>query len=107
MLFRALHAVALLLWCDLSYAEERALMSDPDYGFDRAGGDYRNFTPRTSDPTLCEEACANDAQCLAWSYVKPHSVKGPHPECWLKNIVPDKKEVSHVVSGTKIYRSNP
>jgi hypothetical protein len=107
MLVGALHAVALLLCCDLGCAGEPATMSDPDYGFDRAGGDYRNFAPRTSDPTLCEEACANDTRCLAWSYVKPHSAKGPHPACWLKNIVPDRKEVSHVVSGIKIHRASP
>jgi PAN domain len=106
ILSRAFCAMAFLLCCGLSYADEPAAMSDPDYGFDRFGGDYRNFPPRTSDPTLCEEACAYDTRCAAWSYVKPHSVKGPNPECWLKNVVADKREVSHVVSGVKIYHPN-
>ena len=66
---RVLFATAAVLWGSLSYAGEPAVMSNPDYGFDRQMGDYWDFIPITSDPTLCEEACAKDPLCLAWSYV--------------------------------------
>jgi hypothetical protein len=82
-------------------AEEGVSMSDPDYGFDRAGGDYRNFELKTSDPTLCQDACAADPKCRAWAYVKPHTVQGPRPVCWLKDQVFNKREVAHCVSGVK------
>jgi PAN domain-containing protein len=100
--FQALWGVVgLVLWCHPCYGSESAAMSDPDYGFDRAGGDYRHLDLKTSDPTLCEDACASDSRCVAWSYVRPHTVKGPRPTCWLKNSVPEKREVAHCVSGTK------
>jgi hypothetical protein len=105
--FQILCWTAGMLLCQLSSGSERAKMSEPDYGFDRAGGDYRRLDLRTSDPTLCEEACANDARCVAWTYVKPHTVKGPRPTCWLKSSVPEKREVSHCVTGIKIQSSEP
>ena len=97
-----LSAIALSILCQAAHADELTSMSEPDYGFDRQGKDYRDFVPATSDPTLCAEACAKEIQCLAWSYNKPHSVKGAPPHCWLKNAVPDKQAVSHAVSGIKI-----
>ena len=99
---RVLCATAGVLWCHLYYAGELATMSDPDYGFDRPMGDYADFVPRTPDPTLCEDTCANDSRCVAWSYVRPHSVKGANVDCYLKNTMPGKQEVVHAVSGIKI-----
>lgn len=96
----SLFAIA-LAFCPAAHASDPSYMSEPDYGFDRQGKDYRDFIPATSDPTLCAEACAAEIQCAAWTYNKPHSVKGASPHCWLKIAVPAKQAVSHAVSGTK------
>ena len=85
----------------IARANEHIKMSEPDYGFDRQGSDYRDFPLQNSDPTLCEEACARETRCVAWSYNKPHSVKGAEPHCWLKDAAPKKQAAPHAVSGIK------
>jgi 1-phosphatidylinositol phosphodiesterase len=54
---------------------------------DRPGSDYRNFDLRAPRPEMCRDACWNEPQCRAFTYVRP-GVQGPHARCWLKNIVP-------------------
>jgi len=100
--FKTLCAVGAMLLCQSSSGSEPSKMSDPDYGFDRAGGDYRRLFLKTSDPTLCEDECANDPRCVAWTYVKPHTAKGPRPTCFLKSSVREERAVSHCVTGIKI-----
>ena len=57
-------------------------------GMNRPGGDYHSFWLDRADPALCAEACVNDTQCLAWTYVNP-GVQGDQAKCWLKDVVPD------------------
>ena len=52
------------------------------------GGDYRHFIPPAADAQLCQQACQSDTQCKAWTYVKPDTVQGPQPNCWLKQTIP-------------------
>jgi len=52
------------------------------------GGDFRHLSPAVDDPSLCQKACQDDAQCQAWTYVKPNTVQGPQPNCWLKQTAP-------------------
>jgi hypothetical protein len=54
-----------------------------EFGFDRYGGDYRQFDT-TSDPhgKSCEHACETDAGCRAWTYVRPGYV-GNSAVCYL------------------------
>ena len=52
---------------------------------DRPGGDYHNFDIR-GGPAACQSACANDRQCIAWTFVHPN-VQGASQRCWLKNNV--------------------
>ena len=54
---------------------------------DRPGGDYHNFVLTKPQPNECRKACKSDAQCLAYTYVKP-GVQGAQARCWLKNTVP-------------------
>ncbi len=68
---------------------------------DRPGADYGHIIPAAADPALCQKACQDDAQCKAWTYVKPNTVQGPSPNCWLKHIVPAANRNSCCVSGTK------
>lgn len=71
-------------------------------GVDRPGQDYKNFDLGTSiagfDP--CKSACAADANCKAWTFVKP-GVQGPQARCWLKSGVPPPRPNGCCVSGVK------
>ena len=58
-----------------------------EFDTDRRGGDYKNFDLPEARYELCQAACANDANCLAFTYVKP-GVQGSSARCWLKNSVP-------------------
>jgi len=85
-----------------SYAEPEEFMSDMEWEVDRYGCDYKGFDLPTSDPTLCEDACARDPICKAWTYIKPNTVQGPRPRCWLKKDIPAPRQSVHTVSGIKI-----
>jgi hypothetical protein len=65
----------------------------------RLGMDYRTFSLSAADPALCRDACARDLQCRAWTYVKPNTMQGPVPRCWLKNGVPAGEAQPCCVSG--------
>jgi hypothetical protein len=65
---------------------------------DRPGSDINNFTVRGWKS--CEAACAGEAQCAAWSYVRP-GIQGPQARCWLKSRVPNPVVNSGVISGVK------
>jgi hypothetical protein len=77
------------------------IMSEIEWNSDRYGYDLNYFDLETSDPTLCEEACSNRTWCMAWTYIKPNTVQGALPRCWLKNGIPAARPSSHTVSGTK------
>ena len=84
-------------------AESR--MSEIEFDSDRYGLDYASFDLKTSDPTLCEEMCASDPKCQAWTYIKPNTVQGPKPRCWLKYGTPMSRQSCDCVSGIKILES--
>jgi hypothetical protein len=65
---------------------------------DRKGGDYTNFELDQADPELCRTACANDAQCRAFTYVV-RGTQGPKAHCWLKSSVPPPQGSGCCVSG--------
>ena len=92
---------ALLLMYAICDASEYA-MSDMEWKTDRYGSDYAVLDLRLADPTLCEEACATDTHCRAWTYITPNTVQGPRPRCWLKNSVPETRPCLPCVSGVKI-----
>jgi hypothetical protein len=74
-------------------------------GINRAGSDYRNFQVGNADlrnqPELvCRTACQKEAQCKAWTYVKP-GVQGPNARCWLKTGVPVASVNTCCVSGSR------
>lgn len=78
-----------------------AVLVEP--GADRAGNDYRNFEVGNADlrdqpELICQTACQKDAQCRAWTYVKP-GVQGPKARCWLKTAVPAVRANNCCVSG--------
>lgn len=73
--------------------------SDLEKGFDRPGSDYKNF-PLDGGPERCQQACAEDPNCKAFTWVRP-GVQGPQARCWLKGGVPSAVSNANCVSGVK------
>ncbi len=73
-------------------------------GTNRPGQDYSSLDLNTPDPMVCLNACKNQKQCLAYTYVKP-GVQGPKARCWLKSGVPEKQGNVCCVSGKKVRDS--
>ncbi len=72
-----------------------------EYDTDRPGMDYRGFDLPSNDPMLCQKACNHDPKCKAWTFVKPNTIQGPRPRCWLKHAVPPAHYAPCCVSGVK------
>ncbi|NCO61688.1 MAG: hypothetical protein COZ70_06285 [Deltaproteobacteria bacterium CG_4_8_14_3_um_filter_51_11] len=74
------------------------------YGFEmstnRYGEDYRDFDIPVADPRLCAEVCAEEADCKAWTMVKP-GIQGEQAKCWLKSKVPQPEKDDCCISGLK------
>lgn len=70
-------------------------------GIDRPGSDYKDFDLASADAFLCLEACVAEAECRAWTYVRP-GVQGDKPRCWLKNEVPAQNPDPCCISGVRI-----
>jgi len=68
-------------------------------GTDRQGLDYKNFEI-DGGPELCRDACAGDAKCQAYTWVRPR-VQKPKAVCWLKDGVPPPTNNADCVSGVK------
>lgn len=69
-------------------------------GIDRAGSDYKNFNMVSALPDLCLAACAREASCKAYTYVKP-GVQGTYARCWLKSSAPTATSSTSCTSGVK------
>lgn len=67
---------------------------------DRRGLDYHSFNLPSPDPMLCQEACAKEQRCRAYTYVKPGH-QGPSARCWLKHSVPSPSPDNRCISGVK------
>jgi sucrose-6-phosphate hydrolase SacC (GH32 family) len=83
--------------------------SPPENNTDRPGGDYLDYdlpatAPEASNVANCSATCANDPECLAWTYVRPDYPSPPYgaPRCSLKSSVPGTNpNQACCVSGTK------
>ena len=67
-------------------------------GIDRPGSDFDSFDLAEADPALCQKACVDNAQCVAWTFVKP-GIQADSARCWLKRPAPEKVENDCCVSG--------
>jgi|GEM_PF-3078332 hypothetical protein len=81
--------------------EEISTMGPMEWDTDRMGQDYSNFDLPKANPALCRDACARDPKCKAWTYVKPNTIQGAKPRCWLKYAVPRPRHSTCCVSGVK------
>lgn len=71
-----------------------------EYDTDRRFGDYQSFETNETSHMVCQNACAADAKCLAYTYVK-HWQQYP-AKCWLKDSVPrGESGLTCCVSGVK------
>lgn len=77
-------------------------MSNMEWNIDLKGSDLSNFTLQTADPKLCQDACANEPRCKAWTYVKPGTIQGSMARCWLKSAIPPPTQSPCCVSGKKL-----
>jgi hypothetical protein len=66
----------------------------------RRGQDYRNFDLAQPRPELCQAECAGNANCKAYTYVKP-GLQGSNARCWLKSGAPTPQPDSCCISGVK------
>jgi hypothetical protein len=78
-----------------------ASMGKMEVNIDRPGADYTNFDLPAANPNICENECAADSACVAWSYVRP-GFQGPNARCWLKNDVPEAVANGAVISSVKV-----
>lgn len=76
-----------------------------EFDTNRPGNDYKDFGigfqyVELSDQVelRCKTACDKEAQCRAWTYVKP-AKEGEPAHCWLKNKVPAKQKNNCCISG--------
>ncbi|MGY3450606.1 hypothetical protein ACVILH_002948 [Bradyrhizobium sp. USDA 4353] len=83
-------------------ADPSILIGPQQDGADRPGADLSNFDLPQPEPTLCEERCAHDKNCKAWTYVKPNTTQGSSPRCWLKNAIPVTQASTCCVAGVKV-----
>jgi len=63
-----------------------ALWGDLEDDVNRLGSDYKSIDLPSPDPALCRDACDADAQCKAFTYVKP-GLQAVSAKCWLKSAV--------------------
>jgi hypothetical protein len=66
----------------------------------RRGGDYKAFDLSQDNWTLCRDACANDGNCQAYTFVRP-GVQSPNARCWLKSSVPAGERDNCCISGAR------
>jgi hypothetical protein len=72
-----------------------------EWNTDRPGSDYNHYPLPKDDPNLCRNACMDEPSCKAWTYVRPNTLQGPNPMCWLKNATPPPIENPYCLSGVK------
>ncbi len=71
-----------------------------EHGIDRPGSDYKSFDLPSPDANRCMSACANEARCKAWTYVRP-GIQGTKSRCWLKHSVPAPRKSDCCISGVR------
>jgi hypothetical protein len=81
-------------------ASAQARGSRMEMNTNRMGGDYRDFDLSRADPAACMAACDGEAQCVAWTYVKPGG-PGERAHCWLKDSAMPPNSEECCVSGVK------
>jgi hypothetical protein len=77
------------------------LMTPMVINVNRAGGDIAHLNLPSDNPAMCQQQCADNVACQAWTLVKP-GVQGTEAVCWLKNSTPLQDADNNCISGLKI-----
>ena len=77
------------------------LIGPQDAGIDRPGSDFTSFNLPAANPAMCQQQCADNNSCRAWTYVNP-GVQRVQARCWLKASIPLEKASSCCTSGIKV-----
>jgi hypothetical protein len=80
------------------YSEGANMTVEPD--IERLGSDYRDFDLPQPGYEACREACAGEANCKAYTYVKS-GIQALNARCWLKSSVADPVPSPCCVSGVR------
>lgn len=78
------------------------LIGPQEASTDRPGLDLANFPLPEANPAICQERCAANSACAAWTYVAPNTGQGPAPICWLKHGIPLSGPNKCCTSGVKV-----
>jgi hypothetical protein len=70
-------------------------------GVDRTGSDLTSFNLPAANPAMCQQSCADNANCRGWTYVNP-GVQGAQARCWLKNSMPLEHADACCTAGIKV-----
>lgn len=78
-------------------------MYPKEYNTNRPGMEYLTMELSRPNPQECEDLCAAEKRCIAWTYIKP-SDNAVKAKCGLKKEVPDAVRDECCVSGVKKQR---
>ena len=95
----SLALLVLLRFSSTLFAQQEPGSVGLEPGMDRQGLDYRSFEI-DGGPGACRDACASEARCQAYTWVRP-GVQKPKAVCWLKDGVPSPTSNANCVSGVK------
>jgi hypothetical protein len=85
--------------CDSGSAQNiLATQLRPENNTNRPGWDIKNFD--LSSYQACQDSCAQEASCTAWTWVRPGQGKIGH--CWLKRQAPFPVADNCCISGVKL-----
>lgn len=70
---------------------------------DRPGSDIHRFEIDGQMPQVCQQACEENRDCRAWTYVRP-GVQGRKAICYLKNPAPEARANACCISGKPVSR---
>jgi hypothetical protein len=65
----------------------------------RPGHDYRHYPLPEQAAQQCQNQCASEARCKAWTYVSAAKSSTHQPVCWLKDAVPAPQKIDGMMSG--------
>lgn len=100
---RSAMVLVLVIAACCAFAAELARANEVEFGIDRPGADYKDFTMQPSIAGFgpCQSTCESDAKCKAWTFVQS-GVQGNLAHCWLKSSVPNPVPNKCCVSGVPV-----
>lgn len=73
-------------------------------GTNRHGSDYKSFDLAQPNYALCRDACVGDANCRAYTYLKPGAQGQANGRCFLKSEIPPAQPNACCISGFNSQR---